>query len=370
MRIFVLLGAGLAIAPAATAETIRAEICRKGADVRRIEVHAPGDIGLACDVVYSREEGANKSIPYNANVDKDYCRARAAELAANLTAEGFDCASEAAVSVEAALAGGERAQPEPGPSPPGLDAPLNRQLDQIAGGQDRQAETPVTEETAAPPTLVARNAAPNIDDLITENLSVEVESSPAPTQRPQPAEPVQLAADAQPSAYKAPRPPKASGPGRLVGAQPPVEKPAEPRVSNAADAGSALPARTAADVIRGVITANAAAWNEGNLDAFMNGYVNSADLLFVRNGVVTTGWREVRKSYEAEIAANAGMGRLSFADLDVVLNSVDRATVVGRYALTLDEPRAEGVMTLVMKQVDGRWRILQDTRVEKEPITP
>lgn len=364
MRIFVLLGAGLAFAPAASAEMVRAEICRKGDDVRRIEVHAPGAVGLACDVVYSRESGANKSIPYNANVDKDYCRARASELAANLIAEGFECASEAAVSVEAALAGGERAPPEP----QALDAPLNQQLDQLAGGQTPKIDPPVTEEIASPPVSVAGKATPNIDDLIAENLPAEKEASPL--QGPQPAEPVQLAADARPSAYNAPRPPKESGPGRLVGVPPPVEKPAAPRVSNAVETGASLPARTPADVIRGVISANAAAWNEGNLDAFMNGYVNSAELLFVRNGVVTTGWREVRKSYDAEIAANAGMGRLSFTDLDVVLNAGDTATVVGRYALTLDEPRSQGVMTLVMKLVDGRWRILQDTRVEKEPATP
>lgn len=366
MRIFVLLGAGLAFAPAASAEMVRAEICRKGDDVRRIEVHAPGAVGLACDVVYSREAGANKSIPYNANVDKDYCRARASELAANLMADGFECGPEASVSIEAALAGGDAVQPQP----QALDAPLNRQLDQFAGDQARQTQSPIAAEPVAPPPTVAAEKPPNIDDLLADNLEVEDQPPPPAVQQSRPAEPVQLVADAQPSAYKAPRPPKASGAGRLVGVRPPAEKPVEPRAPIAGDAGATLPARTAVDVIRGVIAAHAAAWNEGNLDAYMNGYVNGAELLFVRNGVVTTGWREVRKSYETEIAANGKMGRLSFADLDVVLNAGDAATVVGRYALALDEPRSQGVMTLVMKQVDGRWRIFQDTRVEKEPATP
>ena len=84
VRIICLLAAGAFAAQPASAESLRAETCRKADDIRTIDVISPGTVGLACDVVYSRDGGANVAVPYNANVDKDFCRARAAELAKHM----------------------------------------------------------------------------------------------------------------------------------------------------------------------------------------------------------------------------------------------------------------------------------------------
>lgn len=372
MRAAVLLTAGLTIATNASAETVRAETCRKGTDVRHIEVVSPGSVGIACDVVYYRDAGSDAAVLYNANVDKDFCRARAAELAATLISEGFDCSTEASRSVEASLAGGEGADVD------GLDAPLNIQLEKAAGAA---AEDPLADEEP----LIAEAAAAEPDtqpfaETVPQPAAAGHERKVEPSARPTPAEPVQLAADAQPSAYRAPRPPKTTGAGRLVGAKPMIDDIIDSSVEPESDTDPAkatvvserdrLPARQADDVIRGVLAANAAAWNEGNLDSFMNGYANTAELLMVKDGVVTTGWREVRKAYEAEIAARSQMGRLSFEVEEVSLASSDAATVIGRYALDAGEVKREGVMTLVMKHVDGRWRIIQDTRVASAAANP
>lgn len=373
MRAAVLLTAGLTIATNASAETVRAETCRKGTDVRFIEVVSPGSVGVACDVVYYRGAGTDAAVLYNANVDKDFCRARAAELAATLIAEGFDCSTEASRSVEATLAGGEA------PDVDGFDAPLNIQLEQAAGAA--AAEDPLADEE--PLTAKAAPAEPDTQpfaELVPQPAAAGYERKVDPSARQMPAEPVQLAADAQPSAFKAPRPPKTTGAGRLVGAKPmiddiidsSVEPESDKDAKKATVAGERdrLPARPADDVIRGVLAANAAAWNEGNLDSFMNGYANTAELLLVKDGVITTGWREVRKAFEAEIAARSQMGRLSFDVEDVSLASSDAATVIGRYALDAGEVKKEGVMTLVMKHIDGRWRIIQDTRVASAAANP
>lgn len=383
MRIICLLGASAFAAQAASAESVRAETCRKGDDVRTIEVVSPGTVGLACDVVYSRDGGANVAVPYNANVDQDFCRARAAELAVNLTAEGFDCATSASHAIEASLAGGAGAV-DP------ADAPLNQQLKQFDLADDAAAATPPPVQAAestppadSEPAVIAsadRPGALEQPQAIDPAQVATVEpAADAAIDKPEPAEPIQLAADARVSEYRAPKPPRAKGPGRLVGAQPSIEdiidvstapaaakKPAPARAPSA----GATPGRSANEIIRGVLAANEAAWNEGNLDAFMGGYVNSADLLMVKDAVVSTGWRDVKKSFEQDIAANAGMGRLSFEDVEVSLTAPDVATVVGRYALARGGAQTGGVMTLVMKQIDGRWRVVQDTRVANSAPKP
>lgn len=353
MRIFRLLAAGASITQAAAAEESRAETCRKGEDVRVIEVVAPGTVGAACDVVYVRDGGANVAVPYNANVDKDFCRARAAELAARLISEGFECSTAASDAIEAALAGGAA------PAETLIDAPLNVQLKQIAGAQTSPSnDAPAQIEPMDQPQAAAAEgeAAP----------AAERESDAPLAEHNAPAGPIQLAADAQPSAFRAPRPTKTTGAGRLVGARPPIDDIVDPAVdSKSFDAANAagVPAQSTEEIIRGVIAANAAAWNEGNLDAFMAGYANVADLMLVKNAVLTTGWSEVKAAYEQEIAANGGMGRLSFNEIEVAMTTDDAATITGRYAIRRGGSASEGSVTFVMKRVDGRWRIVQDTRV-------
>ncbi|MEK7264750.1 MAG: nuclear transport factor 2 family protein [Pseudomonadota bacterium] len=393
MRNICLLAASVFVTQAASAESLRAETCRKDADVRTIEVISPGTVGLACDVVYARDGGANVAVPYNANVDKDFCRARAAELAASLAADGFDCSTSASQSVEASLAGGAPgadtvADAGADAAVVPADAPLDAQLKQLEIADAATPIEPLADTELAPlenePEAVAtrepEEALEQPQAIITAEVAApETAAEPAAPafERPAPAEPVQLAADARISEYRAPKPPKAKGPGRLVGAQPSIEDiidastapNASPKPAQASGE-IAQPGRAASEIIRGVLAANAAAWNEGNLEAFMGGYQTGADVLLVKNTLVTTGWRDIRKSYEQDIAAHGGMGRLTFTDIDVTLTSPEVATVIGRYALARGGADATGVLTLVMKQIDGRWRIVQDTRVADAALKP
>jgi ketosteroid isomerase-like protein len=48
--------------------------------------------------------------------------------------------------------------------------------------------------------------------------------------------------------------------------------------------------------------------------------------------------------------------------------SAEVATVVGRYALNAGPTAMTGAMTVVMKQAEGRWRIVQDTRIRDAAI--
>lgn len=364
----------------------RAESCRRGDEVRVIEVLSPGIVGKACDVRVIRDSGARVTTPYNANADKNFCRARAAEIASEWTLEGFECSTALSGAVEASLAGGEPALTPPiaAPAPDAIERKLTElSLDQQAeqiGAEIRQPAAPEAPAIDAQAPLVmapidnpepapAPETAPQRPAIAEALPSLEGIIDPEPVA----ATPVILTAGAQPAIERAPRPAKTNGAGRLVGAQPSLEDLIDASTGAAATPATmakagALPPREAPDIVKGVLAANAAAWNEGNLAAYLAGYDQSADVRLVVGTEVATGFNGVRKYYETMVASAGAMGRISFSDLDVTMTSREIATIVGRYAHDGGASRSAGAMTVVMKQIDGRWRIVQDTRVRDAAV--
>lgn len=387
--------AGMLLLPAQA--FAQGESCRRGDDVRVIEVLSPGAVGKACDVRVTRGGGAQVNTPYHANVDRNFCRAMAAELASQLTLDGFECSTAASVAVEASLAGGAVA-PAPALSPAAAEGrlselSLDQQADQLGLSGAPPAAAPLPQPAPAPAAEPEPEPAPAQPTLAMAPIAdpapapqPELMPEPKPEPKPAPvaasvpslegiiaeepaASPVVLTQGASPAAKRAPRPNK-NGAGRLVGAQPALEDIIDVSVAAnetaapvPASAGAA-PSRTAEDIVRGVLSANAAAWNEGNLAAFLNGYDQSGVVRLVNGADIVTGINGVRKHYQALVDGAGAMGRLTFSDLDVAMTAPEVATVNGRYAHESGPAKTTGAMTMVMKQIDGRWRIVQDTRLK------
>ena len=143
----------------------------------------------------------------------------------------------------------------------------------------------------------------------------------------------------------------------------PVMRGAPARAVEAPEATKVQKLRPSPDIIRGVLAAQAAAWNEGDLEAFMGGYWKSPDLRFVSGTEVTGGWSQTLKRYRNRYGESGDMGELSFDKLDVEMVTDDVAVVVGRFNLERNEAEDTGLFTLVMKRFDGRWRIVHDHTV-------
>ena len=120
----------------------------------------------------------------------------------------------------------------------------------------------------------------------------------------------------------------------------------------------------AADVeatsIRGVLTEQAAAWNRGDIDGFMQGYWNSEQLRFASGDSVTYGWAAANQRYHAHYPDRAAMGTLAFSDLDVELLAPDAAIVFGHWALQREHDRPHGLFTLVLRKTAEGWKISRD----------
>lgn len=128
-----------------------------------------------------------------------------------------------------------------------------------------------------------------------------------------------------------------------------------------ASCAAALPAGdTEAAQIRAVLAGQAAAWNRGDIDGFMQGYWNSEQLRFASGDSVTYGWAAANKRYHAHYPDRATMGTLEFSDLDVELLAPDAAIVFGRWALQREHDRPHGLFTLVLRKTVDGWKISRD----------
>ena len=112
--------------------------------------------------------------------------------------------------------------------------------------------------------------------------------------------------------------------------------------------------------IRAVMAAQVAAWNRGDIDGFMDGYVRSDKLEFVSGGKITRGWQTVRDRYHRKYDSRAKMGTLAFSEIKVNSLNANNALVTGRWSLRRKTDRPHGSFVLVFKRTAAGWRIAHD----------
>jgi beta-aspartyl-peptidase (threonine type) len=110
------------------------------------------------------------------------------------------------------------------------------------------------------------------------------------------------------------------------------------------------------------LTQQAAAWNRGDLEAFMDGYWRSPDLVFTSGARVQRGWQTTLDRYVASYGTSPEtMGRLTFSDLEIHPLGDGAAWALGRWRLDYDGGESPGgIFTLVFREIDGRWLIVHD----------
>lgn len=113
--------------------------------------------------------------------------------------------------------------------------------------------------------------------------------------------------------------------------------------------------------IRKVMDDQAAAWNRGDIDAFMSiGYWRSEKLTFVSGTKVTRGWQQTLDNYKKGYNSRAKMGVLTFSDLEITLLGKDAAVVLGSWALKRENDAPGGKFTLTFRKFKEGWRIIMD----------
>jgi ketosteroid isomerase-like protein len=117
----------------------------------------------------------------------------------------------------------------------------------------------------------------------------------------------------------------------------------------------------AKQLIRKVMDVQTAAWNNGDIEGFMQGYWNSPELRFVSGDRVTKGWQQTLDNYKKSYNSREKMGTLTFSDLDVTMLSKDAAVVVGSWALAREaKDNPHGKFSLIFRKFKEGWRIVLD----------
>ena len=104
------------------------------------------------------------------------------------------------------------------------------------------------------------------------------------------------------------------------------------------------------------------AWNHHDLDAFMAGYWNSADLTFFSGAKQTSGWQATLDRYRATYASPGHeMGTLEFSALRIEMLGSDAAFVRGAWHLTMSDGKTpHGLFTLIFRKFPDGWKIVHD----------
>ena len=118
-------------------------------------------------------------------------------------------------------------------------------------------------------------------------------------------------------------------------------------------------ARVEAD-IRKVMDDQAAAWNRGDIDGFMEGYWKSDKLTFVSGTDVTKGWQPTTDRYKKGYNSREKMGTLTFSGLEITMLGKDAAVVLGNWSLAREKDNPHGKFTLTFRKFKEGWRIILD----------
>jgi uncharacterized protein (TIGR02246 family) len=106
-------------------------------------------------------------------------------------------------------------------------------------------------------------------------------------------------------------------------------------------------------------------WNRGDLDAFMSDYLPSDSTTYVGGRGLVRGPAAIRNSYARLFTGEVVRDSLSFTILDVDPVAPDVANLIARYILARrvggrDSVTASGPTSLLVRRVEGRWRIVHD----------
>jgi len=123
---------------------------------------------------------------------------------------------------------------------------------------------------------------------------------------------------------------------------------------------AATPAEFHSTAIAGVLSAQAAAWNAGDLDSFMEHYWRSDDLTFSSAGQTTRGWSATLDRYRTKYPNRDAMGTLKFDALEIRPLGDGVALVLGRWHVDRAGGPLEGNFSLVLRRIDDRWLIIHD----------
>ncbi|HUV14880.1 MAG TPA: hypothetical protein VMY18_14650, partial [Acidobacteriota bacterium] len=104
----------------------------------------------------------------------------------------------------------------------------------------------------------------------------------------------------------------------------------------------------------GVLSLQQEAWNQGDLNLFMETYWKSSKMSYFSGGTVIEGWQGLKERYERRYRGKGeSLGRVTFSEIKVEKLGTDHALIKGRWNLIRDgEDPLGGLFSLVLQRFE------------------
>lgn len=109
-----------------------------------------------------------------------------------------------------------------------------------------------------------------------------------------------------------------------------------------------------------VLNTQEIAWNNHDLEGFMDGYWKSDSLKFYGSSGLTNGWENTLNNYKNGYPTKYESGTLNFVINDISKIEGNNYWVIGEYHLKRDIGNADGVFIIIFKKINGEWKIIAD----------
>lgn len=114
------------------------------------------------------------------------------------------------------------------------------------------------------------------------------------------------------------------------------------------------------EAIISVLKSQEIAWNQNDLEGFMQGYWKSDSLKFYGSSGLTNGWQKTLDNYKKGYPTKEYTGRLKFTIDAITTIENNSYYVMGQYHLTRNAGNANGVFLIIFRKIDGEWKIVAD----------
>ncbi len=112
--------------------------------------------------------------------------------------------------------------------------------------------------------------------------------------------------------------------------------------------------------IQDLLSNQTKSWNNGNVESFMLGYLESDSLVFIGKNGPTYGYANTLANYKKGYPDTSHMGKLNFDIISIKSLNTDHYFVIGKWHLTRTVGNLNGVFTLLFRKTKDGWKIIAD----------
>jgi uncharacterized protein (TIGR02246 family) len=98
------------------------------------------------------------------------------------------------------------------------------------------------------------------------------------------------------------------------------------------------------------------AWNRHDLDAYLDGFLHSDDIVLVVDGETIRGWDLLSKAFHSGYPNKDEMGTVFFDRVQVQMLAPDLGFVLVWYSIAFPKKKQFGTDTIIVKKVAEGWR--------------